>query len=79
MCAVLTQKPLPVFKVLEDSKTHGLGFTSALFYVCGLTGKNHLSPAAANSLQQGPAFMLPHAVQLKTISTIQALCAKSTS
>lgn len=63
-----TQKPLPVFKAFGNSKTQGLGFTSVPFYVCGLAGKNHLSPAAAKSSQQGPAFMLPHAAQLKTIS-----------
>ncbi len=74
------RNPFLFSKCLEtQSKTQGLGFTSVPFYVCGLAGKNHLSPAAAKSSQQGPAFMLPHAAQLKTISTIQTLSAKSTS
>lgn len=72
--------PFLFSKCLEtQSKTQGLGFTSAPFYVCGLAGKNHLGPAAAESSQQGPAFMLLHAAQLKTISTIQIFSAKSTS
>lgn len=74
------RNPFLFSKSLEtQSKTQGLGFTSVPFYVCGLAGKNHRSPAAAKSSQQGPAFMLPHAAQLKTISTIQTLSAKSTS
>lgn len=74
------RNPFLFSKCLETQpKTQGLGFTSVPFYVCGLAGKNHLSPAAAKSSQQGPAFMLPHAAQPKTISTIQTLSAESTS
>lgn len=65
-----TKNPLPVFKAFGNS----IKDTRFRIYICGLAGKNHFSAAAAKS-SHGPAFMVPHGAQLKTISTIQTLSA----
>lgn len=47
-----TETPSCFQSIWNLNQTQGLGFTSVLFYVCGPTGKNHLTPAAAKSSQQ---------------------------